>query len=101
MLGEVLHGTFENYASDENLPAGHWFWDCGKSGGIFIEHGVHGAALPGDGARGTADFRTSERHGVIFCPENKDVVLFPEAIGGALAALHRSVCGTPFARPEK
>jgi predicted dehydrogenase len=41
VLGEVLHGTFENYASDENLPAGHWFWDRSKSGGIFIEHGVH------------------------------------------------------------
>jgi predicted dehydrogenase len=41
VLGEVLHGTFENYASDENLPAEHWFWDRGKSGGIFVEHGVH------------------------------------------------------------
>jgi predicted dehydrogenase len=41
VLGAVLHGSFENYASDENLPAGHWFWDRGKSGGIFIEHGVH------------------------------------------------------------
>ncbi len=41
LLGEPLHGTFENYASDENLPAEHWFWDRSKSGGIFIEHGVH------------------------------------------------------------
>lgn len=41
VLGEVLHGTFENYASDESLPADHWFWDRDKSGGIFIEHGVH------------------------------------------------------------
>jgi predicted dehydrogenase len=41
ILGEVLHGSFENYASDENLPAEHWFWDRSKSGGIFIEHGVH------------------------------------------------------------
>jgi len=41
VLGEVLHGTFENYASDENLPAEHWFWDREKSGGIFVEHGVH------------------------------------------------------------
>jgi predicted dehydrogenase len=40
-LGAVLHGYFENYASDENLPADHWFWDRTKSGGIFIEHGVH------------------------------------------------------------
>jgi len=41
VLGELLHGTFENYASDENLGPGHWFWDLSKSGGIFIEHGVH------------------------------------------------------------
>jgi predicted dehydrogenase len=40
-LGAVLHGYFENYASDENLPPEHWFWDRAKSGGIFIEHGVH------------------------------------------------------------
>jgi predicted dehydrogenase len=40
-LGEFLHGYFENYASDESLPASHWFWDEAKSGGIFTEHGVH------------------------------------------------------------
>jgi predicted dehydrogenase len=40
-LGDLLHGYFENYASDENLPPEHWFWDRTKSGGIFIEHGVH------------------------------------------------------------
>lgn len=48
----------------------------------------------------TSDFRTFERHGIIFCPENKDVVLFPEKIGGSFVALHRPVCGTPFTRPE-
>ena len=41
LLGDVLHGTFENYASDEGLGQDHWFWDRTKSGGIFIEHGVH------------------------------------------------------------
>jgi predicted dehydrogenase len=41
ILGNFLHGFFENYASDENLDADHWFWDETKSGGIFIEHGVH------------------------------------------------------------
>ncbi len=41
ILGSFLHGFFENYASDENLGPGHWFWDESKSGGIFIEHGVH------------------------------------------------------------
>ena len=41
LLGNFLHGFFENYASDENLGIDHWFWDETKSGGIFIEHGVH------------------------------------------------------------
>ncbi|OIN57696.1 Gfo/Idh/MocA family protein [Arsenicibacter rosenii] len=41
LLGLPLHGYFENYAADEGLSAGHWFWDRSKSGGIFIEHGVH------------------------------------------------------------
>jgi len=40
-LGEPLHAYFENYAKDEELPPEHWFWDREKSGGIFIEHGVH------------------------------------------------------------
>jgi predicted dehydrogenase len=41
LLGDFRHGFFENYASDEFLGPEHWFWDPAKSGGIFIEHGVH------------------------------------------------------------
>jgi predicted dehydrogenase len=41
VLGDPLHGYFENYAADEGLPPAHWFWDRSKSGGILIEHGVH------------------------------------------------------------
>ena len=41
LLGEPLHAFFENYAKDEPLGPGHWFWDPAQSGGIFIEHGVH------------------------------------------------------------
>jgi predicted dehydrogenase len=40
-LGAPIHATLENWASDENLPVTHWFWDTEQSGGIFIEHGVH------------------------------------------------------------
>jgi predicted dehydrogenase len=40
-LGDFVHGFFDNYASDEKLIPQHWFWDEEKSGGIFIEHGVH------------------------------------------------------------
>jgi predicted dehydrogenase len=40
-LGAPIHATLENWASDEKLPAEHWFWDPQQSGGIFVEHGVH------------------------------------------------------------
>jgi predicted dehydrogenase len=40
-LGALVHAYFENYACDEQLAAEHWFWDRQKSGGIFVEHGVH------------------------------------------------------------
>ena len=63
----------------------------------YVSVSRHG---PASALASTADFRTFERHGVLFCPENKDVVLFPERIGGTFAALHRPVCGTPFTRPE-
>ena len=39
----------------------------------------------------TKDFTSFHRHGVIFCPENKDVLLFPEKVGGKFYALHRPV----------
>ena len=41
VIGACLHGWFDNAAGDEGLSAEHWFWDPAKSGGIFIEHGVH------------------------------------------------------------
>ncbi|HJR61605.1 MAG TPA: glycoside hydrolase family 130 protein [Vicinamibacterales bacterium] len=37
----------------------------------------------------TRDFRTFERHGIIFPPPNRDVTIFPERIDGRYAALHR------------
>lgn len=48
----------------------------------------------------TEDFRSFTRHGVIFGPENKDVVLFPERIGGKYVALTRPSGGAGFTRPE-
>lgn len=47
----------------------------------------------------TTDFRTIERHGMIFCPDNKDVVIFPEKIGGKYYALHRPMARSA-GRPE-
>ncbi|MEP7380935.1 MAG: glycoside hydrolase family 130 protein [Gemmatimonadota bacterium] len=37
----------------------------------------------------TSDFRTFERHGIIFPPNNRDVTIFPERIDGRAVALHR------------
>lgn len=37
----------------------------------------------------TEDFKDFKRHGIIFCPENKDVAVFPEKINGSFYALHR------------
>ena len=37
----------------------------------------------------TKDFRTFERHGIIFPPNNRDVTILPERIGGRYVALHR------------
>jgi len=41
----------------------------------------------------TEDFSSFERLGVIFCPDNKDVVIFPERIGGKFYALERPSSG--------
>jgi predicted GH43/DUF377 family glycosyl hydrolase len=37
----------------------------------------------------TRDFKTFGRHGVIFPPNNRDVTIFPEQLGGRWRALHR------------
>ena len=58
------------------------------------EHGVTTALASTD------DFRSFQRHGVIFCPENKDVVLFPEKIDGQYVALHRPNPNAHFCPPE-
>ena len=63
----------------------------------YVAVSRHGAATA---LASTTDFRTFDRHGIIFCPENKDVVLFPQRVGGAYAALHRPNGATPFTRPE-
>ena len=48
----------------------------------------------------TSDFQTFTRHGIIFCPENKDVLLFPEQIAGQYVAMHRPVASIRFRPPE-
>jgi predicted GH43/DUF377 family glycosyl hydrolase/glycosyltransferase involved in cell wall biosynthesis len=42
----------------------------------------------------TTDFRTFERHGTIMPPDHKDVVLFPEKVGGKYLAFTRPMPGS-------
>jgi len=63
----------------------------------YVAVSRHGAATA---LASTTDFQNFDRHGVIFCPENKDVVLFPDRIGGDYVALHRPTGATAFTRPE-
>ena len=48
----------------------------------------------------TQDLVTFRRHGIIFASENKDVVLFPERIGGCYVALHRPNPNSRFSPPQ-
>lgn len=48
----------------------------------------------------TVDFESFERHGIIFCPENKDVILFPEQVRGQYVAFHRPNPNAHLAQPE-
>ncbi|WP_145105284.1 glycoside hydrolase family 130 protein [Botrimarina mediterranea] len=63
----------------------------------YVAVSRHGAATA---LASTLDFITFERHGVIFPPENKDVVLFPRKIDGKYVALNRPTAKTNFCRPE-
>jgi predicted GH43/DUF377 family glycosyl hydrolase len=63
----------------------------------YVAVSRHGAATA---LASTQDFRSFQHHGIIFCPENKDVVLFPERIGGHQLALHRPTTAHVFCRPE-
>jgi predicted GH43/DUF377 family glycosyl hydrolase len=47
----------------------------------------------------TKDFVTVWRHGLIFPPENKNVVLFPEKIDGKFLVIHRPGGATPLGIP--
>ncbi|HHW03588.1 MAG TPA: Gfo/Idh/MocA family oxidoreductase [Thermoanaerobacterales bacterium] len=41
IFGLPERACLENCAHDDSLPPQHWFWDYEKSGGIWVEHGVH------------------------------------------------------------
>jgi len=41
VLGKLRRVDLRNYAMQDTVPEGHWFWDPKVSGRIFLEHGVH------------------------------------------------------------
>ena len=41
----------------------------------------------------TSDFASIDRHGIIFPPSNRDVVIFPERVNGLYTAYHRPMPG--------
>ena len=63
----------------------------------YVAVSRHGAATA---LASTTDFRSFTRHGIIFPPENKDVVLFPDRFRGRYCALHRPTGATPFTAPK-
>lgn len=67
------------------------------------DHGVATKLYEWDGSETGQDNYDRDRwkdRGVIFVPENKDVVIFPERVGGKFWALHRPTPAQPFAPPE-
>lgn len=63
----------------------------------YVAVSRHGAATA---LATTRDFIHIERHGIIFPPENKDVVLFPERLNGRFVAIHRPNPNQHFCAPE-
>ncbi len=89
------------------LPATEWetfgvedpriTWLEGKYYFTYVAVSPHGACTA---LASTTDFVQFTRHGIIFPPENKDVLLFPERVGGEYVALHRPNPNTHFHAPE-
>lgn len=72
-------------------PIGDRYWFT------YVAVSRHGAATA---LASTTDFVTFQRHGIIFCPENKDIVLLSERIDGQYVAIHRPNPATHFTPPE-
>jgi len=69
-------------------------------GRFYITYVAVSSHGPATALASTSDFKTFERHGIIFPNENKDVVLFPEKVNGRYVAFHRPSGGAAFCRPE-
>ncbi|PNY79766.1 glycosidase [Deinococcus koreensis] len=65
-----------------------WLPEEGRYGVLYTAYCRNG---PGVALALTEDFRTFERRGLIFPPEDKDAALFPRRFDGQWAAIHRPV----------
>lgn len=63
------------------------------NGRYYVNYSVVSPYGIATGLVSTTDFASIERHGVIFPPSNRDVVIFPERINGLYAAYHRPMPG--------
>ncbi len=59
----------------------------------YITYVAYSHVGPAVGLAYTEDFRSAERIGLIFAPNNKDTVMFPEKIDGHWMVLHRPAVG--------
>lgn len=69
-------------------------------GKYWITYVVVSRFGPAAALASTVDFVTFERHGLIFCPDNKDVALFPQKVQRNYVALHRPSPSSSFSRPQ-
>jgi predicted dehydrogenase len=94
-FGELRRVLVENYAQDESLPPGHWFWSREDSGGILVEHAVHFIDIvqgcrPG---RATQVFGARQRRN----PDQEDRMLATVIHEGGLTESHYHA----FSRPKE
>ncbi len=69
------------------------------NGRYYINYSAASSAGITTGLISTPDFKNFKREGIIFCPDNKNVAIFPEKINGKYYALHRP-SGSYCSRPE-
>jgi len=93
VFGALRRAVVENYAQDEILPPGHWFWDREISGGILVEHGVHFFDLINSLTTATPKQVSGMAHGRNSCQE--DQVLATVVYDNGLMATHYHA----FSRP--
>ena len=81
----------ENFPEEEwgiEDPRVVWHEELGKYSVTYCCYSSRGPAVS---LALTVDFKSFERIGNIFPPENKDAALFPDKIGGRWALIHRPV----------